>query len=37
MAPPTGEEIQLLRRNLLDQKRGIVERVKKLLEKSREP
>jgi hypothetical protein len=33
MAPPTGEEIQLLQRHLLDQTRGIIERVKKLLEK----
>jgi hypothetical protein len=32
MEPSTGEEIQALHRDLMDQKRDVIERVKKLLE-----
>ncbi len=32
MEPSTGEEIQTLQRELVEQKREVIERVKKLLE-----
>jgi hypothetical protein len=32
MEPSSGEEIQALHRDLLDQKRDVIERVKKILE-----
>jgi tripartite-type tricarboxylate transporter receptor subunit TctC len=32
MEPSSGEEIQALHRDLIDQKRDVIERVKKLLE-----
>jgi len=32
MEPSSGEEIQILQRELVDQKRDVIERVKKLLE-----
>jgi hypothetical protein len=32
MEPSSGEEIQALHRDLIDQKRDVIERVKKLLD-----